>query len=182
MNRRLTMSQVSLLRDQVKQAHEFLEGTVADVVPEQAHWLPPGKANPLGATYAHVLMGEDGFVNGMLRQAAPLAVTSWAGKVGVSEPPPPPFPPKPWDQWGRQVRVDLSMLRQYAQAVYAVTDEYLASLADGDLTRQIDLSGVGLGTQTLGWVISNGVLGHVFSHWGEIACLKGLQGAQGFPV
>src|SRR3989304_1781809 len=125
MNRRLTMSQVSLLRDQVKQAHEFLEGTVADVVPEQAHWLPPGKANPLGATYAPVLMGEDGFVNGMLRQAAPLAATSWAGKVGVSEPPPPPFPPKPWDQWGRRVRGGLPAPRPYPPAAHAPPAAYL---------------------------------------------------------
>lgn len=176
------MSQVSLLREQVKQAHQFLEGTMNDVTAEQSHWAPPGKANPLGATYAHVVMGEDAFVNAALKRATPLAASTWAGKVGVSELPPPPFPPKPWDQWARQVRVNLEALRQYAQAVHAATDEFLASLTEDDLGRPIDLSGVGLGTRTLAWVISNGVLGHTFSHWGEIACLKGLQGAKGYPL
>ncbi len=175
------MDRVSLLREQLKQAHEFLEGTMADVTVDQARWAPPGKANPLGATYAHLVLGEDGFVNGMLKGSAPLAATTWVGKVGISEPPPPPFPPKPWDEWGRRVRVDLGPLRQYGQAVFAATDEYLASLSDGDLARTIDLSAIGLGQQTVAWVISNGVLGHRLSHWGEIACLKGLQGAKGFP-
>jgi hypothetical protein len=110
------MDRISLLREQARAAHEFLELTMNDVTPEQAHWTPPGNANPLGATYAHLVMGEDGFVNGLLRESTPLAASTWAGKVGISEPPPPPFPPKPWNEWGRQVRVDLATLRQYAQA------------------------------------------------------------------
>jgi hypothetical protein len=170
----------SLLRDQLKQSHEFLEMVMNDVTPQQVHWTPPGIANPLGATYAHLVMGEDGFVNGMLKGSAPLMAGAWAGKTGLSELPP-SAPGESWYQWGKQVRVDLGALRQYAQAVYGATDQFLASLADGDLTRAIDLSGFGLGNQTLAWTLSNGVLGHVFGHFGEIACLKGLQGAKGLP-
>jgi len=29
---------ISLLREQLKTVHEILEGTMADVTPEQAHW------------------------------------------------------------------------------------------------------------------------------------------------
>ena len=169
----------SLLRDQVRQAHLFLEGTLDDVTPEQAHWQPEGKANSLGSTYAHMVTGEDGFIHAFLKGGAPLFATSWAGKEGLSEPPP---PDREWEQWGHRLQVDLPALRQYAQAVYAATDEYLASLSEADLTRPLDLSDVGLGQQTLAWVISNGITGHVMSHWGEIACLKGLQGGRGFPV
>jgi len=175
------MNAVSLLRDQLNQSYQFLEMTLNDVTAEQAHWAPPGKANPLGATLAHLALGEDAFVNGMLKGSAPLAAGGWADKTGISEPPPPPFPPKPWDLWGRSVRVDLDALRRYAGAVHAATGEYLASLTPADLTGGVDLSAVGLGQQTLAWVISNGVIGHRLSHWGEIACLKGLQGAKGFP-
>ena len=174
------MNSVSLLRDQLKQSHEFLEMIMNDVTPEQAHWTPPGIANPLGATYAHLVIGEDGFVNGMLKGSVPLMAGTWAGKVGLNEAPP-STPGESWHQWGLRVRVDLGPLRQYAQAVYAATDQFLASLADSDLTRPIDLSGFGLGNQTLAWCLSNGVLGHVSGHFGEIACLKGLQGAKGYP-
>ncbi len=172
------MDAISLLREQCQAAHGFLEETMKDVTPEQAHWLPTGKANPLGATYAHLVMGEDWFVNSLLKGGAPLAATSWAGKAGISEPPP---MDASWDQWGRRVRVDLNALRQYAQAVYAATDEFLASLTDAALQRPIDLSAFGLGQQTLGWALSNGVAGHAHNHCGEIACLKGLQGMQGYP-
>ena len=173
------MDAVSLFRDQVKAAHEFLEMTMNDVTPEQAHWAPPGVANPLGATYAHVTAGEDGFVSGMLKGGAPLLATTWVGRLGLSEPPP---ADASWGSWARGVRVDLAAVREYAHAIYASTDEYLASLADSDLARPIDLSAVGFGQQTLAWVISNGIVGHVMAHWGEIACLKGLQGGKGFPI
>jgi len=49
----------ALLREQFKQGHEFLEGTMQGVTSEMAHWPPPGKAQALGANYAHVLISED---------------------------------------------------------------------------------------------------------------------------
>lgn len=174
------------MRDALQQAHGFLEAVMQDVTAEQAHWLPAGKALPVGAQYAHILIGEDGFVSGVLRGAAPLFASTWTGRLGVSELPPPPAPGQPgmppWDRWARSVRVDFAMLRQYGEAVYVASDEYLASLTDSDLTRVIDLSFAGLGQQTLAWALAAGVVGHTWSHLGEISSLKGLQGARGYPV
>lgn len=176
---------ISLLREQGKGLHELLEGTMADVTGEQAHWIPPGKALPIGANYAHVVTSEDGIVNGMFRGGAPLYASSFAGKTGLSELPPAPDPKNPkfpdWSEWSRTVTVDLPALRKYAQAVYASTDEYLASLRGKDLDRTVDLSNLGLGKRTLLYVIDNGILGNGFVHCGEIACLKGLQGKKGYP-
>src|SRR5438132_1183238 len=58
-----------------------------------------------------------------------------------------------------------------------------------DLDRRLDLSGVGLGTSepgseaghNVGWVLSREVVGHADNIAGEISCLKGLQGLQGYP-
>lgn len=175
---------VSLLRAQYQNAHEVLEGTMQDVTSGQAHWSPPGIANPLGATYAHIVVSEDGVINGVLKGSAPLCATSWAGKVGLSEMPPMPGPGEEglpsWHEWARQVKVDQAALQEYARAVYAATDEYLASLTDEDLNRVLDLSGIGLGQQTLGWMLSL-MLANVNWHTGEISCLKGLQGVRGYP-
>ena len=175
---------VSLLRAQYQNAHEVLEGTMQDVTSVQAQWSPPGIANPLGATYAHILVSEDGVINGMLKGSTPLCVTTWTGKMGLSELPPMPGPGEeglpPWDGWARRVKVDQAALQKYAQAVYAATDEYLASLTNEDLNRTLDLSGMGVGQQTLGWLLSL-MLANVNWHTGEIACLKGLQGARGYP-
>jgi hypothetical protein len=176
------MSISSLLRMQAQIAHQILEGTMADVTETQAHWTPPGIANPLGATYAHVLCSEDVIVHGMLQGAPPLAATSWAGRTGLSEPMPMPGPE--WSEypaWTRRVRVDLSSMRQYAQAVYAATDTYLGSLSDEDMDKPLDLSSTGLGPQTLGSALALLVLNHIGTETGEIACLKGLQGARGYP-
>ena len=177
------MDAITLMRQQMDSAHYSMEGTVADVTPEQAHWQPAGRANPVGASYAHAITGEDLVINGMLRQSAPMFASNWAGKTGLSEPMPGRIGPS-WDDyaaWTRRVRVDLPALRSYAQAVYANTDAYLATLSPEDLDRPMDMSSLGLGEVNLAWVLSNLVMGHVHDLMGEISCLKGLQGAKGYP-
>jgi hypothetical protein len=177
---------ISLFREQIKAAHGLLEGTIGDVTPEQAHWSPQGKAMPLGASYAHVVISEDATINGLIKGGAPLFASSWANKVGVSELPPMPNPEAPgfpdWSEWSGRVKVDLETLRKYAQGVYATTDEYLASLTYDDLNRPIDLSALGVGENTVGYILINGILGNAFTHCGEISCLKGLQGFKGYPA
>jgi hypothetical protein len=42
---------------------------MADVTVEQAHWIPPEVAMPIGAHYAHVVLSQDGAVNGVLKVA-----------------------------------------------------------------------------------------------------------------
>ena len=168
-----------VLREQIEGAHEILEDTMADVTPEQARWSPPGRANPLGATYAHAILAEDMLINGLLRGSAPLVATSFAAKAGLSEPPPPPD--QDFGDWARRVQVDLTALRQYAQAVYGNTTDYIRSLSEDDLNRTIDMTSMGLGKQSLAWVLGNIVLWHINAHCGEVSCLKGLQGARGYP-
>ena len=176
---------VAHLREQMKDALRWLDGIAADLTPEDAHWKPPGKALPAGAVYAHVLIALDAVVNRMIKGGAPLFGSEWAGKIGVSEPPPGPDPQHPgmpdWTDWSRRVTIDLAPLRNYAGAVQRSIDDYLATLSDDDLGRAIDLPAFGLGRVTVGFMLNNAVLGHAFSHGGEIACLKGMRGKRGSP-
>jgi hypothetical protein len=176
------MDAITLLREQLTEAHAFLEATMQDVTPETAHWTPPGQANPLGATYAHVILFEDRTINGILLHRKPLYETTWLGKTGISDLTP-SFGEEGHDYaaWTRRMKVDLPALRQYAQAVYANSDEYLASLSPEDLDRSLDLRGVGGGLVTLGHALSRRIVAHVDNIAGEISCLKGLQGLQGYP-
>jgi hypothetical protein len=178
--------EVSLLREQLQVAVQLLEGTMEGVTPEQAHWLPAGTANPIGANYAHVVVSQDMLINSRLKGGTPLLAAAWAGRTGLSEFPPGPDPARPgfpdWSKWARQVRIDLPALRAYAQAVYAATDAYLASLTDADLARSVDLAAVGLGQMPVKQLLLRGLLGNALTHCGEISCLKGLQGAKGYPV
>ena len=176
------MEAITLLRQQLQSAHQWFEGTMADVTQEQMDWLPPGNANPLGASYMHVIASEDMIVQGMLRQAAPLMMTTWAGRTGASIPQPAPGPDwTHYSTWTHNVHVDLGQAREYAQAVYTASADYLASLKSADLDREMDLSGVGMGKANLGWVIANLMIGHCHDLMGEISVLKGIQGAKGYP-
>jgi hypothetical protein len=109
------------------------------------HRHPPGLAAPAGPCYAHAVLSEDLIVNGALAGTRPLAFTTWAGRTGLSDLPDLPVGSttglampvsRPlaehasWRAWSRRVQVDLPRLRQYAQAVYAATDAYLATLSD----------------------------------------------------
>jgi hypothetical protein len=176
------MDAITLLREQLTEAHAFLEAVMQDVTPETAHWTPPGQANPLGATYAHVILFEDRTINGILLHRKPLYETTWLGKTGIRDLAP-SFGGGGHDYaaWTREMRVDIPALSQYARAVYANTDEYLASLSPEDLDRPLDLSGVGGGQVTLGRALSRRIVAHVDNIAGEISCLKGLQGLQGYP-
>lgn len=167
---------VKILRAQFKFAHEWLEGTMQGVTDEVAHWLPPGEPAMIGAEYAHTLVTEDFLVNAAVRGAAPLMMTSFADKTGF------PLPPQgDWKEWGRSVQVDLAAARAYAQAVYAATDAYLATLTDADICEEIDARELGLG-QSPRWDVLSIVLLDLHAHSGEIAVLKGLQGLRGYPV
>lgn len=181
----MSTNAVSLLRTQLKAAHDFLEGTMQGVTAAQAHWAPPGLANPLGATYAHIIIYEDAIINAMLKGGAPLFATSWAGKTGLNQLPPLPEPGAAglptWGDWARQVEVNLPALQQYAEVIYGNTEHYLAALSDEDLNRPVDLSAVGLGQHTVASLLST-ALSNSQWHCGEIACLKGLQGVKGYPV
>jgi hypothetical protein len=176
-----TEKRVALLRRIVDDARSVLDGTMADVTQAQVEFAPPGLANPLGATYAHVVWSEDMVVQGMCRQAQPLFASTWAGRTGLSEPMPGPSEWANYASWTRRVNVNLDQLRQYARAVAAETDAWLASLSEADLDRPMDLSAVGLGQHTLGSAIGLLIANHLGTETGEIAVLKGIQGARGYP-
>src|SRR5215210_106174 len=123
------MDKVLFLRGENRETHALLQAVMEGVTPEAARWIPPGQANPVGATYAHVVISEDRTVNGMLRHRRPLYDSTWAGRTGLNE-----LMPAHGDEWNdylpwtRRVTVDLPVTQEYARAVYASSDEYLASL------------------------------------------------------
>jgi hypothetical protein len=135
----------ALLRWQLGLAHRLLDGAIERCPPELIHRHPPGLAAPAGACYAHAILSEDLIVNGVLAGERPLAFTTWAGRAGLSDLPDllvsrsnglampvsrPLAEHAHWRAWSRRVQIDLPRLQQYAQAVYAATHAYLATLSD----------------------------------------------------
>jgi len=150
---------------------------VAGLTETQLHWAPPGTANTIAATYAHVVATEDLFVQETLRGGRPLAESEWSGRHGISLPV--ARRGADWLLWSRRVRVELVAARAFAAAVYAATDDYLTRL-DPDALARPPAAAVP-GGQTLAWLLNNLLVQHAALHTGEIAVLRGLQGLQGLP-
>jgi hypothetical protein len=169
-----------ILSNQLKAAHSALEQTMDGVTDEVAHFSPDGKANPIAGTYAHLLFSEDFFIHSFLMGKKPLYETEYEGKTGASE-----LQPTEWEiafpKWLKEVTIDVEKFREYAKAVYAASEEYVASLSDEDLEEDVDMSAMGMGTRKTHDFIANILSGHAYSIMGEISVLKGIQGLKGYP-
>ncbi|HSW88324.1 MAG TPA: DinB family protein [Candidatus Saccharimonadales bacterium] len=171
---------VEILLNQLKAAHGTLEQTMEGVTEEVAQYMPPGTANPIAGTYAHVVFSEDLFMHTFLRKTPPLMETTFKDKTGASE-----VQPMDWQvaypKWLKEVKLDIKQFREYAKAVFAESEEYVASLTDADLEKDVDMSAFGMGTRKTYDFIANLISGHVYPIMGEISVLKGIQGLKGFP-
>lgn len=169
-----------ILLEQLKSAHSVLEQTMDGVTDEVAHFMPPGKANPIAGTYAHLVFSEDFFSQGLLQGKKPLYQTKFKGKTGASE-----LQPVEWEKaypkWLKEVTVDVTQFRTYAKAVFAESEAYVATLTDADLEKEVDLSAMGMGKKKVHDFIANLMSSHANSIMGEISVLKGIQGLKGYP-
>lgn len=171
---------VKILVQQLHASHDVLEQTMEGVTDEVAHFMPPGTANPIAGTYAHVVFSEDMFLHGFLMKSSPLFETTFKDRTGASE-----LQPSEWQvaypKWLREVRLDVKKFREYAKAVFEETEAYVATLSDEDLEKDIDMSAFGMEPKKTYDFIANLLSGHIYPIMGEIAVLKGIQGLKGYP-
>jgi hypothetical protein len=169
-----------ILLTQLQATHGALEQTMEGVTDEVAHFMPEGTANPIAGTYAHLVFSEDLFLNVFLKKAPQVMETTFKDKTGASE-----VHPMEWQvaypKWLREVKVDVKQFREYAKAVFAETEKYVATLTDEDLDKDVDMSAFGMGNKKAYDIIANIISGHAYSIMGEIAVLKGIQGLKGYP-
>jgi hypothetical protein len=197
------MNTVELIHHSLVFAFELLEHLVSDLTQEQADWLPPGNANPIGALYWHIIGYVDQVVHEWCMEPfvdltieewpeakrakrelgmgqAPLRHSAgWQEKVVIALPPENPEDPY-WDVRAVRegLRVDLPALHDYARATAQTLQSWVASLAPEDLERTIPTP---IGDHNLGQFLEIFVICHINNHSGEISALKGCQGLKGYP-
>jgi hypothetical protein len=124
----LAPDDAALLRQQVQKCHTDLDDCAA-------MWLhrPRGSMpwSPAVRLYLHALCIEDISIQSVLRNDSPLYTSFWPNLYGPA---------------------DSAAVRQYARAVHAATDAYLAGLASDGLSTIVDLGNLGLGQRTVMWV------------------------------
>src|SRR5258708_7740972 len=135
---------VEILLNQLKTAHNTLEQTMKGVTEEVAHYMPPGTANPIAGTYAHLVFTEDLFLHNFLKKTQPLMDTTFKDKTGASE-----TQPTDWKvaypKWLKEVKLDIKQFRGYSKAVFTENEEYVASLTEKDLEKDVDMTAFGMG-------------------------------------
>jgi hypothetical protein len=197
------MNTVELIHFSLGTAFEQWELLVKDLTQEQADWLPPGNANPVGSLYWHIVAYVDQVVHEWcmapfghttieewfeakrakhelgMGQAPLRHAAGWQEKVVITLPPENPEDPY-WDARNVRegLRVDLPALHDYARATAQTLLSWVASLTPEDLERTIPTP---IGDYTLGPFLEFFVIWHINVHCGEIAALKGCQGLKGYP-
>jgi hypothetical protein len=147
-----------------------LFNTIAEgMTPEQYNWSPGGTANAIAKTHVHAMTSVDFFITGTLARGE-MRWKSFAEEQGL--------PANPMEIWGFTGQVSLDAMKRYSQDVQKAAIDYVASLTDGDLDREVETAF--FGKQTAAFMI--GLAGmHAMGHGGDISAVKGLQGLKGLP-
>jgi hypothetical protein len=169
-------SRLELLRAEARASHAWLRSIVEDVTPEQAMWRPPGRANTIAGTYAHIVRNQDEDMNHGFLGRPMLSEGAWQGKTGL---------PSGWtdsdgSEWDAGAAIDWPALKTYGDAVGAWVADVLGELTEDDLDRVAKLTTPDRRRWTGLDVVRLTAGNHVWMHGGEIACLKGLQGEKGY--
>jgi uncharacterized damage-inducible protein DinB len=170
-----TLDAITILRAQLKNVHDLIEFAMNDLSFEQLHHRHDGSTiSSIATIYVHVVQGEDALMNKLVREQPMLHEREgWQEQVGFG-----------YEQYLDKIAEavsgnSLDAFRDYAQAVYAETDAYLATLSEADLDRPVTFGP--MGDFPLGIFLANFVSWHMHQHAGEICALKGCLGGQGLP-
>lgn len=170
------MDAISVLRGELKQGHDIMEQAVTNIPPEQLHYRADGSTiHSIALIYAHTVMSEDWLMSGKLRAQPPLFDRiGWSAKTGIEMV---PFGGDP-KLWIASIpNVDFGALRQYAEQVYAETDDFLTKLTNADLDGTVTF----IDEMSIGAFLSTIIAWHTVHHGGEICALKGVMGGKGLP-
>ncbi len=140
--------------------------------------LPDSSLQSIGAIYAHAVITEDHWLR-RWRAGGPLYEKETWAELGL--------PTQIWldPSWAAGFAPAPQLLRAYAAAVYASTDERLVDLSDAELDEATrisvpDYEGANVvirerDVSALFAIVDNVVL-HMSEHAGEISALLGVQG------
>ena len=162
---------LSALREVIRTANRMVLDATSDLTVEQANWLPPGTANTIAQTYAHIVNIQDRYLNTFLHaQPTIWEREGWEERLGI------PATMRMQREPGYQV--DPAAFRPYAERVFAETNAYLDRVDAAELAREVQGY---RGPLPVAEVLGRFMAFHAVSHLGEIAALRGLQGLKGLP-
>lgn len=169
------MEIIDYIKAEMSSVRRSIERVMKDMPDEIFNWATPGTANAISATFVHLMNSEDHFIQEVL-QGKPTIWESrvWSERTGIQKP---PGIGEDWSEFKRR-QIQIQPLLEYMADVWVATDQYLASLAPEDLDRKLEFAGR---ERSVGDMLHLSIA-QSYSHTGEIAALKGIQGIKGLPI
>ncbi|HXH20461.1 MAG TPA: DinB family protein [Dehalococcoidia bacterium] len=171
------MNTIDFFRSSFQRLHNTTVDAVRELTPEQLNFRPEGHYSIAWVLW-HMVRSEDVILRLMVQRKPELwAEGGWAAKLGL---------PERGQGTGhtleqaREIEIrDLPLFLDYAGAVWADVDAYLAGLTEADLDKMHPWRRA---EEPLGQIIGNHVMTHLFGHRNEIYWLRSEQGLQGSPT
>src|SRR3990172_6004311 len=173
------MSTIDFVRASLRQMHNTYNDAIGDLTPEQLHWRANENGLPIAFILWHYVRTEDNVIQFVLQRKPTVwleggwdqkfALDRVAQGTGMSLTEAQALRIASKEEWQR-----------YMQAVWQATDDFLASRDDAYLQEKTTVKP--LGEMPIQNAIGNMCLTHGFTHLGEIAHLRGLQGLRGMAV
>jgi hypothetical protein len=164
-----------LLQQSFKGSHEILYQVMDQLDAKSLSSVPAGaNIQSIQAILAHLVIGEDYIVHGMIAKKPPVTSAETLAGTGVPQPQAPRLTP----EWAAQITMDLPRFTAYAKQVFAATETTVGGMTEEELDTLIDSP---FGKRPAAALLTGFALYHTIGHTGEIAALKGIHGLKGLP-
>jgi DinB superfamily len=173
------MTTVDFIRGSLKQMHNTYDDAIRDLTQEQMNWRANDNGQPISFILWHYVRTEDNIIQFVLQRKPTVWMEGgWNEKFGLHA----------TAQGTGMSLIDAQNVRLepkedfegYMRNVWDATDAYLASADDAFLQQKTTVKP--LGEMPIQSAIGNMCLTHGFTHLGEIAHLRGLQGLRGMAI
>ncbi len=167
------MDILDLIRAEIRRLHQGYDKAIADLTPEQWHWVPGTTCNTVAFSVWHYARTEDNVVRFVIQRRPPVWLEgSWHERFGL--------PDKAQGtgmstEEAHALRInDVEAFKRYMQGVWQATDELLANPPPG-FTDEVTVVKP-LGEMTKVQAVAQTCVSHGFAHLGQIELLRSLMG------
>jgi hypothetical protein len=167
--RRNNVKAVDYAKLQTEQAFGLLKLAADGMDDAQYNLDGPGTCNAAAKSHVHALAAFDFFVLNKAK-GADMLWPQFGPKHGL--------PANSQEIWGFAGTISGIAINEFAEQIQKATIEYIASLSDADLDRQVDTQFFGM--QSLAYLLQLAAM-HATGHAGDVAAVKGMQGLKGLP-
>ena len=176
------MDIIDFFRHEQKRLHQWMREAVNDLTLEEWNTLPAGNGNSIAFLMWHAVRTEDNILRFILQGQKPIWIEgNWHERLNL--PPLAQGTGMNTDE-ARAFRInDPEFFMTYAEEVWREYEVYLAEITDGGAALSARMVKVKpLGEMPAILTIGQVCITHLFTHYGEIALIRGQFNKQGMTI